>query len=160
MISLCAKPKTDRTHGLVSRCNNGFEVTALSLAAMTGYRKSEPLIAASKTNFVNEKVKELPLLPQRTYGQRRSIFYGLFLQHSSITRGEDDCQATGISRSWNCTKYGIEHSQTRSRPTDETKSSGHVKLSGKSREKLMDKCDSHAGQVSLPPIRVGGWHCC
>jgi hypothetical protein len=109
MISLCARPKTDRTHGLMSCCNSGFEVTALSLAAMTGYCKFEPMIAASKTNFVNEKVKELPLLSQRTYGQRRSIFYGLFLQHSSIARGEDDCQATGISRSWNCTKYGIEH---------------------------------------------------
>ena len=94
MISFCARPKFDRTHGLVPRCNTGFEVTALPLAKVSGYCKSEPLITPMKINFVNEKVEELPLLSQRTYVQRR---------------GEDDYQATGISRSWNCTKYGIEH---------------------------------------------------
>ena len=109
MISLCARPNTDRTHGLVSRCNIGFDVTALSLAAITGNCESEPVLAPMNKNFVNQKVKELPLLSQRTYGQRRSTFYGLFLQHSSIARGEDDCQVTGVSRSWDCTKYGIEH---------------------------------------------------
>ena len=109
MISFCARPKFDRTHGLLPRCNTGFEVTALPLAKVSGYCKSEPLIAPMKINFVNEKVEELPLLSQRTYVQRRSIFYGLFQHDSSIVRGEDDCQVTGISRSWNCTKYGIEH---------------------------------------------------
>ena len=77
---------------------------------VTGYRESEPLTRGNRRQILLiEKVKELPLLPQRTYGQRRSTFYGLFLQHSSIARGEDDCQATGVSRSWDCTKYGIEH---------------------------------------------------
>ena len=60
-------------------------------------------------DFFKEKVKELPLLLQRTYKQRRSTFYGLFLQNSSIERGQDERQVTGVSRSWNCTKYGIEH---------------------------------------------------
>tara|TARA_B110000008_G_scaffold180127_1_gene179370 strand:- start:413 stop:856 length:444 start_codon:yes stop_codon:yes gene_type:complete len=109
MISLCAKPNTDRMHRLVSRCNTGFEVTALPLASTTRCRKSAPLIAALKTNSVKEKVKELPLLLQRTYKQRPSTFYGLFLQNSSIERGQDERQVTGVSRSWNCTKYGIEH---------------------------------------------------
>ncbi|MDG1198535.1 MAG: hypothetical protein P8O86_11030 [Actinomycetota bacterium] len=108
MISLCARPNTDRTHGLVSRCNKGFEVTALSSAATTGYCKSVPLVVALKTNSVREEVKELPLLLQRTYGQRRSIIYGLFQQNSSIVRDQDDCQVTGVSRGWNRTKYGIE----------------------------------------------------
>ena len=58
MISLCARPNTDRTHGLVSRCNKGFEVTALSSTATTGYCKSAPLVEALKTNSVREEVKE------------------------------------------------------------------------------------------------------